>query len=156
LWGEVEGMLAAGLLGFYLTFGVPSAVMAAAPDLLMVAPHLAVILFCVNGRPFSAGVAGGIALLLNPKAAYVIVVAFFWQWRAVHLGLAGVAAVQIPMLLWLWANGALGAYWQQVWQWGFLYGANPPFDQPWLEGLRRTANWAGFQATVVIGAIVCL
>lgn len=156
LWTEREGVLAAVLLGFFLTFGVPSAVMAAAPDLLMVAPHLAAILLCVRGRPFLSGLAGGVALLLNAKAAYVLAACLLWQWRAVPFLVAGVAAVQLPAMLWLWANGALAAYWQQVWQWGFLYGANPPFEKPWLEGLRRTANWAGFHATLIAGAMYCL
>src|SRR4030081_1230677 len=36
LWGEREAVYSACLLGFFLTFGIPSAVMALAPDLLMV------------------------------------------------------------------------------------------------------------------------
>src|SRR5579885_711246 len=40
IWGEREGTAAAMLLGFFLTFGIPSAVIALAPDLLMVLPHL--------------------------------------------------------------------------------------------------------------------
>ena len=40
LWGPQEALTAAALLAFYLTFGVPSAIMALAPDLLMIAPHI--------------------------------------------------------------------------------------------------------------------
>ena len=35
LWGEREGLTAAWLIGFFLTFGIPAAVMALAPDLIM-------------------------------------------------------------------------------------------------------------------------
>src|SRR5207247_4369673 len=62
---------AALLLGFFLTFGIPAAVMALAPDLLMVLPHLAAIYFAWRRRPFLAGLAAGFGVLVNPKCVYV-------------------------------------------------------------------------------------
>jgi hypothetical protein len=153
-WSEREGLTAAALLGFFLTFGIPSAVMAAAPDLLMVTPHLLAILYCVRNQPFRAGLACGVAMLLNTKAAYVGAACLFWQWRSAHLLAAGFAAAQAPVVAWLWAGGALAGYWQQVWQWGFLYSSDSPYASPWLEGVRRTLNWAGFHAALVVGAAV--
>lgn len=152
-WGQREGLTAAALLGFFLTFGIPSAVMAAAPDLLMVAPHLLAILFCVRKQPFYAGLACGVAMLVNTKAAYLGAACLFWQWRSPHWLAAGFALAQAPVLVWLWSGGALAAYWQQVWQWGFLYSGNSPYPSPLLEGLRRTLNWAGFHATLVVGTV---
>jgi len=55
LWGPREGLAAALLLGFFLTFGIPSAVMALAPDLLMVLPHIAAVYLAWRGRAFLSG-----------------------------------------------------------------------------------------------------
>jgi hypothetical protein len=93
-------------------------------------------------------------MLLNTKAAYVGAACLFWQWRSAHLLAAGFAAAQAPVVAWLWAGGALAGYWQQVWQWGFLYSSDSPYASPWLEGVRRTLNWAGFHAALVVGAAV--
>lgn len=150
-WSEREGLAAAALLGFFLTFGIPSAVMAAAPDLLMITPHLLAILFCVRNQPFRAGLACGVAMLINTKAAYAGAACLFWHWRSAHLLAAGFAAAQAPALVWLWAGGALPSYWQQVWQWGFLYSSHSPYEPPWIEGVRRSMNWAGFHAALVVG-----
>src|SRR6476646_5724040 len=43
LWSPREGVAAAALLGFFVTFDVPSAVMALAPDLAMLLPHLGAV-----------------------------------------------------------------------------------------------------------------
>src|SRR5262245_22640943 len=55
LWGDLEGRFAACLSGFFLTFGVPSAVMALAPDLLMIAPHAGAVYLAWRGRAFWSG-----------------------------------------------------------------------------------------------------
>ncbi|MBL8230873.1 MAG: hypothetical protein JNL98_20430 [Bryobacterales bacterium] len=153
-WTEREGLAAAGLLGFFLTFGIPSAVMAAAPDLLMIAPHLLAIFFCVREQPVRAGLACGVAMLINTKAAYVGAACLAWHWRSAHLLAGGFVVAQAPALLWLWSGGALGAYWQQVWQWGFLYSTDSPYASPLAEGLRRTLNWVGFHATLAAGTVL--
>ncbi len=151
-WGMAEGIWAACLLAFFLTFGIPAAVMAVAPDLLMIAPHLLAIGFCLRGEAFRAGVACGVAMLVNPKAAYLVVVCGAWQWRNALWVAAGFAAVQAPALALLWNRGALQAYWEQVWAWGFLYSRDTPMDEPWREGLVRTLNWCGFHSALVVGA----
>jgi hypothetical protein len=49
----------------------------------------------------------------------------------------------------LWSQGALGAYYEQVWQWGRRYvaAATP------AAGLLRTAHWLGFHAPIAIAGL---
>lgn len=154
LWREREATLAAALLAFFLNFGIPGAVMAAAPDQLMIPLHLLAILFCVRGQPFLAGAACGIALLVNPKAPFVFVACLAWHWRKPHLLAAGAAAANLPALAWMQWNGSLIPYFDQVWRWGMLYSRDTFVTQPLTEALQRTLNWAGFQAAIVIGAML--
>ena len=51
LWGEREGMWAAGLLGFFLIFDFPASVIPLAADFLMLAPHLAAVWMAYRRRP---------------------------------------------------------------------------------------------------------
>src|SRR5207248_8974358 len=81
LWSTQEGVVAALLLGFFLTFGIPSAVIALAPDLLMIAPHIAAVYFAIRGKPLIAGLLAGLGLLVNSKAVFILVVCLFWLWR---------------------------------------------------------------------------
>ena len=152
LWGRREGIVAACFLGFFLTFGIPSAVMALAPDLLMILPHLAAVYFAWKNRPFLAGVAAGIALLFNSKGVFVLAACLLWQWRALPLLVAGFLAPNVVAVLALWFAGALPAYWQQVWIWGWLYSKSTFLEQPVRAGILRTLDWAGFQAALVLGA----
>lgn len=156
LWGETEGRIASCFLAFFLTFDIAAAVMAAAPDLLMVAPHLAAVYFCVRRQPLVAGFAAGIALLLNPKGLFVAAACIMWKWRAAHWLLAGIAAALFPMAAWLGLHSALQPFWEQVWQWGMVYANNPPFNDPVASGLQRTANWAGFHGVLVAAAAAVL
>jgi hypothetical protein len=48
--------------------------------------------------------------------------------------------------------GALGPYWEEVWQWGRIYAGSSPMAEPLRNGLIRTLNWAGFHAAAVIAA----
>lgn len=146
--------LAGALLGFYLTFGIPAAVMAAAPDLLMVPVHLGAIWAAAQGRSLWAGALCGLCFMLNPKAPFVLLAVCAWDWRRIAPVLAAFVAVQLPLLSWLLTNNAWQPYWQQVWVWGFVYSRDTPFDEPWREGLIRTLNWAGFQAPLVVGAVL--
>ena len=80
LWGPREGLAAALLLGFFLTFGIPAAVMALAPDLLMVLPHIAAVYLAWRGRPLLSGFVAGVALLVNAKAFFVLAACLFFAW----------------------------------------------------------------------------
>lgn len=150
-WGEREGYYAAGLLSLFLTFGIPSSVMALAPDLLTVAPHLASVYLAWRGRPFWAGMMAGVSLLFNVKGVFVFAAALVFA--PSPLLLAGFAVPAAILLLFLSAAGALNGYIDQVWRWGFLYSGDTPF-QPLSEGIRRTLNWSGFHATAVVGALL--
>ncbi len=152
-WGQREAAWAAALAAFFLTFGVPSAVMALAPDLLMVAPHAAAVYLAWRGKPFAAGLAAGLATLIHTKGLFVLAAALAWQYRSVGSLAAGFALPNLVVLGWLAALGAFPAYVEQVWSWGWLYSRDTFLASPLLEGLRRTANWAGFHAAAVIGAI---
>jgi hypothetical protein len=155
LWSEREGWLAAGLTAFYLTFGWPAAVMALAPDLLMVAPHIAAVYLAWRGRGVAAGAMAGVATLLHTKGLFVLAACLLWapaaSWPGICAGFAGVIGLQTAALA---ATGALGAYWEQVWVWGARYAAATFVANPVLEGLRRTAGWVLFHATAVVAAVV--
>ncbi|MEO7144552.1 MAG: hypothetical protein ABI165_13720, partial [Bryobacteraceae bacterium] len=152
LWSGQEAVAAACFLGFFLTFGIPSAVMALAPDLLMILPHLAAVYLAWRGRAFLAGVAAGIALLINSKGVFVLAACALWQFRALPVLAAGFLLPNAIAALVLWSVGALPAYWQQVWVWGWLYSKDTFVDHPLRAGLARTLDWAGFQLTLVAGA----
>jgi len=146
LASRLGGRYAAWLLAVYLSFGIPSAVMALAPDLLLVAPHLAAVLLAQTGRPWQAGVVSGVALLIHAKGLIVLAAALLWSpnWRT----LAGFAAL-LPL------QAVMGpAYWQQVWWWGRVYSATTFVVNPLLEFVRRTGNWIGFQSAAVVAAFL--
>jgi hypothetical protein len=156
-WEEPEARLAALLTAFFLTFGVPAAVMAIAPDLLLVLPHLTAIAFAWRGRPFAAGLATGIALWAHAKGVFVLAAAaLFLPVAAWPLLLAGCAVPVVVLIGGLWALGGLGGFREQVWQWGSLYAGDPYVAAPLAEGVRRTLNWLGFAAALVTGAAVAL
>ena len=142
-WTEREGMTAAALLAFFLTFGVPSAVMPLAPDILMVLPHTLAVFFAWRGRALLSGLLAGIALLVNGKALFVLAACLLWAGPVV---LAGFAIPAVASLLWFGRP-----YYEQVWQWGALYSAH---GFAWQTGFVRTLNWAGFQAALLLGAAV--
>lgn len=153
-WSEREGMLAAGLCVFFLTFGVPSAVMALAPDLLMLVPHVAAVYLSWRGRPLAAGLAAGAAVLLNTKGLFVLAACLLFSPRAWRRLIAGFALPNLVMLGGLGATGALPGYLEQVWRWGWLYSRDTFVASPLIEGVKRTANWVGFHAVLVAGAVV--
>ncbi len=141
VWSEREGVTAAALLAFFLTFGIPSAVMPLAPDLLMVLPHTLAVFFAWRGRALLSGLLAGIALLVNSKAIFVLAVCLLW---AGPLVLAGFVIPVAASFLWFGRP-----YYEQVWQWGALYAEH---GFAWQTGFIRTWNWAGFQAALVVGA----
>ena len=143
---RLGGRYAAWLIAVYLSFGIPSAIMALAPDLLLVAPHLAAIWMAQTGRPWLAGILSGVALLIHTKGLLILAAALLWSpnWRT----LAGFAAT-LPI------HALFGPqYWQQVWWWGGIYSSTTFVTKPLAEFLRRTANWIGFQSAAVIAAFL--
>ncbi len=150
LWSEREGILAAALLAFFLTFGIPAAVVPLAPDLLMVAPHIAAVYLAWRRRPFWSGLVAGVALLVNAKAVFVLAACLLWGRPLACL--TGFVVPSAAAVLWLAAQGSLGAWYQQVWQLGALYARHTFLEHPVREGLIRTLNWAGFHAALILAA----
>lgn len=157
LWGrELEGLVAASFLAIYLTFGIPAAVMAIAPDLALVLPHIAAIYLAFLKRPGWAGAMAGIGFWINTKALFVLASCVLFltpglDWLRLACGFAAVTGLQFGVLL---EQGALGAYWDQVWRWGAVYTGDTFVDRPWLFGLRQTLKWCGFQSAAVAGMVV--
>lgn len=153
LWSPREGYWAAGLLGFFLTFDFPSAVMPLASDLLLITPHLAAVWLAWKRKPFWSGILLGVGFLISPKALLVAAVCVLWYPAGAFWMVAGFAAVNGTAAAWLEATGALPAYWDQVWKWGSLYAAAPLLEEPFRNGLVRTANWAGFHVAAIAAAL---
>ena len=153
-FGKKEGLIAAALLAFFLTFAIPSAVIALAPDLLMIPLHIAAMLFAARGRPVLSGVLAGCSTLANSKGLFVLLACLMWAPGAFARTLAGFAAVAAGTAGVLAWSGALGDHWQQVWVWGARYSADTFVSNPIGEMLKRTVNWAGFHLALLIGAFV--
>jgi hypothetical protein len=142
MWSEREGLAAASLLAFFLTFGVPSAVIPLAPDLLMVLPHILAVFFAWRRWALLSGLFAGVALLVNSKALFVLAACLLWAGPLVLVGFAIPAAASF-----LWFGRP---YYEQVWQWGALYSSH---GFAWQTGFVRTFNWAGFHAALLLGAV---
>ena len=94
LWSEREGLWAAGLLGFFLCFDFPSAVIPVASDLLMLAPHLAAVWLAFGGARSGAARWPGVAFWISPKGVFVAAACVLWNPGGVlALMAAGFAAV---------------------------------------------------------------
>ena len=144
LWGPREGLAAALALGFFLTFGIPSAVMALAPDLLMILPHFAAVHLAWRGRIFWSGLLAGVAMLINAKAAFVLFACALWAGRGWPWLLLGFALPNVAAFAWFGQP-----YFDQVWRWGELYSER---GFAAATGITRTLNWAGFHCALVAGA----
>jgi len=181
-WSPREGLLAAFLVAFFLTFDLPSAVIPLASDMLLILPHLAAIYFAWRGRAFWSGAAAGIGLSCSSKAVFVLAACALWQWRSSPLFsaarttqrrgsvtrmtegaaarcallLAGFLAPNAIALGWMWLHGSAADYYRQVWQWGSIYAANTFVANPLTEGAKRTADWLGFHAALMMGAVVAI
>jgi hypothetical protein len=156
IWTEREGIAAACLLGFFLTFGVPAAVIPLAPDLLLIVPQLTAVYLAWRGRPFWSGFAAGVGLLMNSKAVLVLAACAVWQWRSIGMLLAGFILPNAGACGWMYLNGSLADYWRQVWDWGFVYSRDTFLQHPLRVGALRTANWAGFHSALILGAMAAL
>ena len=154
IWSGREAALAAALLAFFLSFGVPSAVMALTPDLLMVPLQILAVGLAAGGAAPAAGLVAGIAIWFNPKALLVCAACLPFVWRDWRKLTAGFALPLFAGLVTLGLAGLLPDFWKQVWLWGRIYSRDTPFDPAWIEGLRRTLNWSGFHATLIAGCLV--
>ena len=152
LWSEREGLWAAGLLGFFLVFDFPSAVIPVASDLLMLAPHLGAVWMAYRRRPFWSGALAAAAFWISPKGLLIAAVCVLWEPAGIVWMAAGFAAASAVAAAWLGATGSLDAYWQQVWIWGRLYAGSTFVEAPARNALNRTVNWAGFHLAAVIAA----
>ncbi|MBV9507639.1 MAG: hypothetical protein JO323_21805 [Acidobacteriia bacterium] len=152
LWSPLEGFWAAALLGFFLIFDLPSAIIPIASDLLMLAPHLAAVWLAWKRRPFWSGAVAALAFWISPKGVFVAAVCALWNPAGIGLLAAGFLTVTAAAVTWLAATGALSAYWAQVWQWGTLYASAPLTEHPLRNGILRTVNWAGFHLALVAAA----
>src|SRR5271155_1648441 len=85
IWSEREGLLAAFFAAFFLTFGLPSAVIPLASDMLLVLPHFAAVYFAWRRLPFWSGAAAGVGLLCSSKAVFVLAARALWQGGSVPL-----------------------------------------------------------------------
>src|SRR5262249_34343646 len=148
LWSEREGLWAAGLLGLFLIFDFPSAVIPVASDLLMLAPHLAAVWMAFRGRTFWSGVVAGAAFLINTKALFVLAACAVWCVPSAGLLAAGFLTVNAAAGAWLAWTGALAPYIDQVWRWGYLYAGSTFLEHPIHDGIRRTTSWLGFHSAL--------
>jgi len=152
LWSGREGLWAAGLLGFFLIFDFPSAVIPLAADLTMLVPHLAAIWLAFRGRAFPSGLLAGIAFLVNTKALFVLAACAVWCFPAIVPLAAGFLAANAVAAAWLAWSGALVPYLDEVWRWGFLYAGSTFLEHPVRDGIVRTMNWLGFHSALVVAA----
>jgi 4-amino-4-deoxy-L-arabinose transferase-like glycosyltransferase len=154
LWSQREGIWAAGITAFFLTFDTPAAVMTWAPDLILVPLCFAAVAAVESGALWWAGFWCAVALDANAKGILLLVLILFWAGRKF-------SAVLASFLLWFGAglgamslNGSLGEYWRQVWEFGRLYASDTFLAHPFGEGVLRSINWLGFHAVLVILAVV--
>jgi hypothetical protein len=153
LWTAREGFWAAGLLGFFLIFDFPSAVIPMAADLTMLVPHLAAVWLAFRGRALWSGIAAGVAFLINAKALFVLAACALWCFPALPMLIVGFCLpIGIAAAI-LAFTGALAPYIDQVWRWGFLYAGSTFLEHPLRDGVIRSADWLGFHAALVVAAI---
>jgi hypothetical protein len=149
LFGAREGYFAAAGMAFFLAFDHPVALLSLAPDLLLIPFMLGAVWAIASNRPILAAACAAAGLLANAKALLLLPLIVFWRpgaWKRL-LPAYGVAAAAV----WLAASG-----WREpVWEWGALYSSQSFLASPLAEGLKRTANWAGFHGALVILAAIC-
>ena len=160
IWSRREGYAAAALMGFFQVFYFQASTIPMEPDTLMLAPHLATIYLAWRGRYLGSGVAAGIAFLMNPKAAFVVIsaLAFLPLGSVRALAVAALSfggafvVVNGIALAFLVSQGAAQDFFLQVWKWGLMYAGSPPVDMGAFSPLQKLGHWLGFHALLVIGA----
>ena len=155
VFDDSQAMIASGLIEFFLNFDLPGGVIPIAPDFFMVLPHILAIWCAWKSRPFAAGGWCGIAFLFNPKGVFVLVACGALLWRSIPALLLGFLIPNAVAMATLFAQGAAGPYIDQVWKWGMLYAKTPPVASSIGDGLRRTVDWFGFHAALVVGCLCC-
>jgi hypothetical protein len=155
MFTETEGLIAAGLIAFFLNFDLPGGIIPIAPDFFMILPHLLAIWCAWRSKPLAAGGWCGIAFLFNPKGIFVLAACGVLLWRSAPLLVLGFLIPNAVAMATLFAQGAAGPYIEQVWKWGFLYAKSPPAAFSPTDDLRRTLDWFGFHAALVIGCLAC-
>ena len=141
-WSDLEGRVAALLMAFFTTFYLPSAVIAFAPDALMIVPHLAAVYCARRARPIESGAFVGIAFLVNTKAVFVLAVCGVFLWPAVLPLAFGFVLPLLIGLAWLLGIGAWTGYREQVWGWGAVYAKYSPVTDPGAPAyFERSTGW---------------
>ncbi|HUJ51288.1 MAG TPA: hypothetical protein VLW25_13855 [Bryobacteraceae bacterium] len=153
VWSEREGFVAAGLAGFFLSFDHASAVIPVAPDLFLMLPHIAAVHCAWRKKALQAGLWSGVAFLFHTKGVFVLAMCALLAWRNFAPLAAGFLIPNAAALAVLGWGGALNQYARQVWQWGLAYARTSPLENPAWNAVRRTLDWFGFHAVLVIGAI---
>jgi hypothetical protein len=153
--GETQGLVAAGLIAFFLNFDLPGGIVPIAPDFFMILPHLLAIWCAWKSKPLAAGGWCGIAFLFNPKGVFVLATCAILLWRSLPLLFLGFLIPNAVAMATLFAQGAAGPYIEQVWKWGLLYAKTPPAASTVTDGIRRTLDWFGFHAALILGAVIC-
>ncbi|MBV9268677.1 MAG: glycosyltransferase family 39 protein [Acidobacteriaceae bacterium] len=151
-WTESEGWLAALLLAFFLTFYLPAAVIPFAADALLIVPHLAAVLCAQRRSLLWAGVWAGVGFLINTKSIFVLATCVVWVFPSMLLVFGGFAAPLLIAAAVGGATGMWGGYMEQVWRWGLMYAGS----SPGANAVLRIADWAGFHASIVAGALIGL
>jgi hypothetical protein len=152
IFSETAGLIAAGLIAFYLQFDLPGGVIPIAPDFFMIMPHLLAMWCAWRRKPLAAGGWCGIAFLFNVKGAFVLIACGLLMWRSLPFLFLGFLIPNAVAMATLYAQGASGPYIDQVWKWGMLYAKTPPAASSIADGLRRTLDWFGFHAALVLGS----
>ncbi len=152
-WGVAEARVASLLLAFFMAFYLPSTVIPFAADALMIVPQVAAVYYALLRKPLWAGIWAGIAFLFNAKGVFVLAVCVLWLPPQSALILGGFALPIGAGLVTAFATGAWPGYYEQVWRWGLIYAEQSPVTNPFTLGLRRTADWLGFQGALTAGAI---
>jgi hypothetical protein len=152
VFGEREGLIAAGTIAFFLNFDLPGGIIPIAPDFFMVLPHLLAMWCAWRGKPLAAGGWCGIAFLFNPKGVFVLIACAMLLWRSMPLLLLGFLIPNLVTMATFFAQDAAGPYIEQVWRWGLIYAKTPPAASSIGEGLRRSLDWFGFHAALIFAA----
>lgn len=152
-WGRREAFWAAGLLGFVLTFDIPSSVLPLAADLLLLLPHLAAVYLAFTKRPFWSGVCAGIAFLTNVKGVFVLLSCALFAWPSLLPLTVGFVSPLLLAAIILGATGAWPAYLDQVWIWPSIYAGSSPLANPVANAAARTLNWIGFHVALCLAAL---
>jgi hypothetical protein len=144
-FGHAEGRLAGAAMAFFLSFDHPTAILSLAPDFLLIPFILLAVVVLSAGRAGLAGAVAAAGLLAHTKALLLLPVILVWRPEAWKRALAAFAATAAAVCLVAWG-------WQEpVWSWGISYARDTFVEHPLREGIRRTLNWAGFHAALVVG-----